>query len=111
MFQFQPNQKAYYLISILALCKLGYVASATQALYIFKRSDHVSSQIGQRSFLLLIISLVIMIAIILGIVATMGVEGFEKLLLDNNPFAIGMVPALIGALLFLFHKLVALMQS
>jgi len=53
--------------------------------------------------------LAIIIAII-GIVAAIGIEEFESMLLDKNPFMVGSLSVLIGTVFFLFHKVIGRLQ-
>ncbi len=51
----------------------------------------MSKQLATRSFLVFIFPVLTSIAIIAGIVSTIGVEDFGKMLLDRNPIALSIV--------------------
>lgn len=65
----------------------------------------MSTRLSNRRFLILVIPFVSMILMILGIVVTVGMEDFGKMLIDKNPWAIATVVSAMGTVLFLFHKL------
>lgn len=65
----------------------------------------MSSQVRHRNFLALAIPIITIVAISLGILTTIGIEDFGKLLTDKNPMALAVVASAIGALLFLIHRL------
>lgn len=68
----------------------------------------MSSQLEQRRLLALLMPFVIILAIAVGVVATTGIIDFGRLLIDKNPFAIGVTVAVAGAVLFLANRIMGL---
>ena len=54
---------------------------------------------------MLLIPIITLVTITLGILGTVGMESFGKLLVNKNIFAIGLLSSAVAAILFLSHEL------